>query len=190
MRDYIKNYITDSANTKQAILNNGDLINLVQKVAEIIISAYKNGHRVLTIGNGGSAADAQHIAAELVSKFMIDRPAMNALALTTNSSVLTAIGNDYNNDYIFSRQVQAYGQKGDILVAISTSGNSINIVNALIEAKKIGLTTVGLSGHNIAKMDEFCDFIIKVPSSSTPIIQESHIMIGHIICALVEKALY
>jgi len=187
VKNYIKNHIKDSISTKQLILDNEEILSSIQNIAQIIINAYKKDNKVITAGNGGSAADAQHIAAELVSKFLIERPPINAVALTTNTSVLTAIGNDYSNDIIFSRQVEAYGRKGDVFIAISTSGNSTNIINALKEAKKQGIITVGLTGNAKCKMDSLCDYLIKVPSDSTPIIQESHIMIGHIICALVEN---
>lgn len=187
MKKYIKSYIEDSINTKKLILEDEKIISKIEEISKIIIDAYKKDNKVITAGNGGSAADAQHIAAELVSKFLIERPPINAVALTTNTSVLTAIGNDYNNDFIFSRQVEAFGRKGDVFIAISTSGNSTNIINAIKEAKKQGIITVGFTGKKDCLMDELCDYIIKVPSDFTPVIQESHIMIGHIICALVEK---
>lgn len=187
LKKYIKSYIEDSINTKKLILEDEKIISKIEEISKIIIDAYKKDNKVITAGNGGSAADAQHIAAELVSKFLIERPPINAVALTTNTSVLTAIGNDYNNDFIFSRQVEAFGRKGDVFIAISTSGNSTNIINAIKEAKKQGIITVGFTGKKDCLMDELCDYIIKVPSDFTPVIQESHIMIGHIICALVEK---
>ncbi len=190
MENYIKNYIKNSILAKEQILSNADLLSLIEKTANLIAEAYNSGKKVLTAGNGGSAGDAQHIAAELVSKFMLDRPALNAIALTTNSSVLTAVGNDYSAEYIFSRQIQAYGNSGDIFIAISTSGNSLNIINAIKEAKKKGLVVIGLIGSKKSKMDNLCDILLRVPSEQTPIIQESHIMMGHIICALVEKELF
>lgn len=190
MENYIKNYIKNSILAKEQILSNADLLSLIEKTANLIAEAYNSGKKVLTAGNGGSAGDAQHIAAELVSKFMLDRPALNAIALTTNSSVLTAVGNDYSAEYIFSRQIQAYGNSGDIFIAISTSGNSLNITNAIKEAKKKGLVVIGLIGSKKSKMDNLCDILLRVPSEQTPIIQESHIMMGHIICALVEKELF
>ena len=190
MKNFIKNYIKESITAKEMILSNEHIIQLIEKVVVIITEAYDSGKKILIAGNGGSAADAQHIAAELVSKFLLDRPALNAIALTTNTSILTAVGNDYNNDYIFSRQVQAYGSKGDVFIAISTSGNSLNIVNAAKEAQKLGLKVVGLVGAKKTKLEEFSDVLINVPSESTPIIQESHIMIGHMLCALVEKQLF
>ena len=190
MRDYIKNYIVESISAKEDILKSDKILDLVEQASSIIIDAYRNGKKVLVAGNGGSAADAQHIAAELVSKFLKDRPALNAIALTTNTSILTAVGNDYSHEYVFARQIQAYGQKGDVYLAISTSGNSKNIIKSIEEAKKLGLKIIGLTGKNVSIMDELCDCLIKIPSEKTPIIQESHIMIGHIISALVESNLF
>ena len=190
MKTVIKNYINESISTKVKIFENCELVSKIEEVVELILSAYKTGKKVLIAGNGGSAADAQHIAAELVSKFMKDRPALNALALTTNTSILTALGNDYSHEYIFARQIQAYGRKGDIYIAISTSGNSKNIIKSVEEAKLNGLFVVGLTGQKECLMDELADVVIKVPSDKTPIIQESHIMIGHIISALIEEKLF
>lgn len=190
MENYIKNYISDSIKTKEEILNNTEIISLIEQAAKMIITAYKNDKMVLTAGNGGSAADAQHICAELVSKFMIERKALNAVALTTNTSILTAVGNDYNNDYIFARQVQAFAKEGDVYIAISTSGESKNIIKSIEEARKIGVKVIGLTGIKPCSMDKICDLTIKIPSEKTPIIQESQMMIGHIICAMVEKELF
>ena len=186
----IKNYIQDSIDTKTKILNDEKILNTIQAIANEIVIGYENGKKVLTAGNGGSAGDAQHIAGELVSKFFFDRPGLSAFSLATDTSILTAIGNDYGYEKTFSRQVQANGCEGDIFIGISTSGNSKNIVLALEEAKKKGMITVGLVGSKSCDMDELCDYIIKVPSTSTPTIQESHIMIAHIICALVEEAIF
>ena len=141
-------------------------------------------------GNGGSAADAQHMAGELVSKFLKDRNPLNAMALTTNMSVLTAIGNDYSQEFVFERQLQAYGVEGDVFIAISTSGNSKNIIRAIKEAKDLKMKVIGLCGGNKCDMDGICDCLIKVPSVKTPIIQESQITIGHAICAIVEDELF
>lgn len=186
----IKTYIQNSINTKTKILNSIDILSTIQKIADVIVEGYQNGKKVLTAGNGGSAGDAQHIAGELVSKCFFDRPGLSAFSLATDTSILTAIGNDYGYEKLFSRQVQANGVEGDTFIGISTSGNSKNIVLALQEAKKKGLITVGLVGEKECEMDKYCDFIIHVPSASTPTIQESHIMIGHIICALVEEAIF
>ena len=187
---FIKSYINNSISTKTKILNDEKILAVIQKVAEVIVDAYKNDKKVLTAGNGGSAGDAQHIAGELVSKFFFDRPGLSAFALSTDTSILTAIGNDYGYEYSFARQVQANANEGDVFIGISTSGNSKNIVKAIEEAKKKGVVTVGLVGEKECEMDKICDYIIKVPSISTPTIQESHIMIEHIICAIVEEAIF
>lgn len=187
MRESIEKYIKNSVDVKQKLLNDEQLLCAVENAAKLIIAAYKSNNKVLTAGNGGSAADAQHISAEFVSKFLYDRKALNSIALTTNSSILTAVGNDYSHEYIFARQIQAYGNSGDIFIAISTSGNSKNIILAIEEAKKCGLKIIGLTGMQECLMDKLCDCLIKVPSSETSIIQESHIMLEHVICALVEK---
>ena len=187
MKEFIESYIKDSVEAKQNLLADAEMLSVIEKSAKAIAETFKSGGKVLTAGNGGSAADAQHLAAEFVGKFMYDRPALNAIALTNNNSIITAIGNDYSSDYIFARQIQAYGKPNDVFVAISTSGNSKNIILAIDEAKKIGLKTIGLTGKQESLMDNICDFIIKIPSDKTPIIQESHIMTEHLICALVEN---
>ena len=187
MKDYIQNYVADSIKTKERILSNPEFVSKIEKASQLIVESYKNGGKVLTAGNGGSAADAQHIAAEFVSKFLMERPALSAISLGTNTSILTSIGNDYDHEIVFARQIQAHGRKGDIFIAISTSGNSKNVVKAAETAQKLGLKVIGLTGIIQAELDKFCDVTIKVPSNVTPIIQESHIMIAHIICALVEK---
>lgn len=187
---FIKNYIQASIETKQKILGDKNIIQTIQQAANIIVKTYENGKKVLTAGNGGSAGDAQHIAGELVSKFFFDRPGLSAFSLATDTSILTAIGNDYGYKHSFARQIQANANEGDVFIAISTSGNSENIVNAIIEAKKKNVTTIGLVGNKACNMDNICDYIIKVPSDVTPTIQEAHIMIGHIICALVEEAVF
>ena len=189
MKNYIKSYILESLKTKESILNSQSLIADINSAVEIIVNAYKKNKKVLVAGNGGSAADAQHFSAELVSKFLKDRPALNSIALTTNTSIITAVGNDYSHEYVFARQIQAYGTEGDVYLAISTSGNSKNIIRSLEEAQKIGLKTIGLTGQESCQMDKLCDLTIKVPSERTPIIQEAHLMLEHLICALVEKEL-
>ena len=186
----IKSYIKDSIKTKTDILNNEKFLFLIEEVAQVIVKAYLEGKKVLTAGNGGSAGDAQHIVGELISKVFIERPALSAIALTTDTSVLTAVSNDFGYEEVFARQVEANAQVGDVFIAISTSGNSVNIIKALEVAKTKGVVTVGLTGEKECKMDEFCDYIIHVPSDVTPIIQEAHIMISHIICAKIEKAIY
>jgi D-sedoheptulose 7-phosphate isomerase len=148
------------------------------------------GNKIMLAGNGGSAADAQHIAGEFVSRFAFDRPGLPAIALTTDTSILTAIGNDYGYEKLFERQVQAHAQKGDVLIAYSTSGNSKNIINALREAKVRGVVCIGLSGNRGGSMKELCDHYLSVPSADTPKIQEGHAVLGHILCGLVENAIF
>ena len=186
----IKGYIKNSIDTKTKILNDEKILSAIKNIADKITETYKNDKKVLTAGNGGSAGDAQHLAGELVSKFFFDRPGLTAFSLTTDSSILTSVSNDYGYEQSFARQIQANAKEGDVFIGISTSGNSKNIVFALEEAKKKGVVTVGLTGAAEGQMDKYCDYIIHVPSKSTPTIQESHIMIGHIICALVEEALF
>jgi D-sedoheptulose 7-phosphate isomerase len=141
-------------------------------------------------GNGGSAADAQHLAGELVSRFYYDRPAIAGLALTTDSSILTAIGNDYNYECIFSRQIEALGRSGDVFVGISTSGRSPNVLGGLAAARRLGLRTVGLTGHSGGDMAALCDIVIRIPSDSTPLIQQGHLLVGHLLCAMIEDAIH
>ena len=190
LENYIKKHIESSISVKKSILNSEPLIQMIKKVSIKAVETFTNGNKIMLAGNGGSAADAQHIAAEFVSRFYFDRPGIPSIALTTDTSMLTAIGNDYGYENLFSRQIQANGAEGDIFIGISTSGNSPNIIKGLIEAKNKNITTIGLTGHNNGKMDELCDFCIKVPSVETPRIQESHILIGHLICAIVEKEIF
>ncbi|MCT7606961.1 D-sedoheptulose 7-phosphate isomerase [Aliarcobacter butzleri] len=190
INEYIENQVKKSIDVKQQFLNNIELMNLIKEVSFKIVEAYKNGNKTLIAGNGGSAADAQHIAGEFVSKFYFDRPGLASLALTTDTSIITAIGNDYGYEKLFSRQVQANGVKGDVFIGISTSGNSANIIEALKECKEKGIISVGFTGGNGGKMAEMCDYCIKVPSNETPRVQEVHILIGHIICAVVEEAIF
>ncbi|MBF0109860.1 MAG: SIS domain-containing protein [Magnetococcales bacterium] len=150
----------------------------------------RRGQRILIAGNGGSAADAQHIAAELVSRFLFDRPALSALALTTDTSILTAIGNDYGFDRVFSRQIEANGAAGDLFLALSTSGNSPNILAAIKSARNKSMTVLGLTGRSGGQMAQMCDCCIRIPSDATPRIQEGHILVGHLIAAHVEQALF
>jgi D-sedoheptulose 7-phosphate isomerase len=190
MKEYIKDQIKKSYETKQSLYSNEPLLNAIIDVAQKCVSLYKNGKKTLLAGNGGSAADAQHIAAELVGRYGFDRPSIPSLALTTDTSNLTAIGNDYGYDYVFSRQLEGMGQEGDLFIGISTSGNSKNIVNAFISAKKKGITTVALVGRDGGEMAKIADISLIVPSDSTPRIQESHILIGHILCDIIEKEMF
>ncbi len=190
MQRYIRNQVKSSYETKIEIYENKDLMALIEEVSRVAIAAYNAGNKTLIAGNGGSAADAQHIAGEFVSKFYFDRPGLASMALTTDTSILTAIGNDYGYDKLFSRQIEANGNEGDMFIGISTSGNSENIIKALEVANEKGLITVGLTGQSGGAMKDLCDFCIKIPSKETPRIQESHILIGHIICAVVEESLF
>jgi len=190
MNKYIENQVQESYKVTQEIYKSKKLMTLIQSVALGMISVYKGGNKVLLAGNGGSASDAQHIAGELVSKFYFDRPGLAAISLVTDTSVLTAIGNDLGYENIFSRQIAANGTKGDMFIGISTSGNSENIIQALKECRNNNIITVGFSGNDGGKMKELCDYCICVPSIETPRIQENHIMIGHIICAVVEEELF
>lgn len=190
MNQQIKDIISASIETKQSILKDDQMIALLDKVASITAEAFKHDHKVLFCGNGGSAADAQHIAAELSGRFYSDRDPLPAEALHVNSSYMTAVANDYSYDVVYSRMIKGTGRKGDILFAISTSGNSKNILLAVEEAKKQGMITVGLTGETGGKMKDLCDYIFRIPSNDTPRIQESHIMVGHIICQLIEEKLF
>jgi D-sedoheptulose 7-phosphate isomerase len=187
--DYIKQYLENSLVIKKKLLDDETLLRKIEKVALSIEDAYSKGHKVLIAGNGGSAGDAQHIAAELVSRFFYDRPGLSAVALTTDTSMLTAIGNDYGFEKIFSRQVQAQGAEGDIFIGISTSGNSTNIIEAVKEANANGIQTVALCGSE-GSLAANVDIALEIPSDCTPYIQECHICVGHILCALVEKNVF
>jgi D-sedoheptulose 7-phosphate isomerase len=188
--DMISKSIGDSIGVKQKILADTDLLGTIRHVAEACITAYQGGGRVLLAGNGGSAADAQHIAAELVGRYSFDRPALSSIALTTDSSMITAIGNDYGYDHVFLRQLEANGRKGDVFIGISTSGHSPNVIAALKRSRELGIVAIGLTGQDGAMMQPCSDYCICIPSDSTPRIQESHIMVGHIICEMVEASLF
>ncbi|EAH5018732.1 D-sedoheptulose 7-phosphate isomerase [Campylobacter jejuni] len=190
INSYIKGHFQESILVKEQILKDEHLITLIKNTSLEVIKAYKKGNKTLLAGNGGSAADAQHIAGEFVSRFYFDRPGIASIALTTDTSVLTAIGNDYGYENLFARQVQAQGTKGDVFIGISTSGNSKNILKALELCKQKEIISIGLSGASGGAMNELCDYCIKVPSTCTPRIQEAHILIGHIICAIVEEELF
>jgi D-sedoheptulose 7-phosphate isomerase len=183
----IKNIIAASVTTKQQILQNETLLNTVSNCVDVIVTAFKNGNKVLFCGNGGSAADAQHLAAEFSGRFYKDREALPAEALHCNTSYLTAVANDYSYDVIYSRLIQGIGVNGDVLIGLSTSGNSKNITAAFETAKQKGIITIGFTGDSGGAMKSISDYLLNVPSTDTPRIQESHIMLGHIICELVEE---
>ena len=182
--------IDDSINVKANLLKDDDVLNMITQVTTEITLAYKAKNKVLLCGNGGSASDAQHIAAEFTGRFYLDREPLFAEALHVNTSYLTAVANDYSYDEIYSRYVKAAGREGDILIGISTSGNSKNVVNALRVARELNLKTIGFTGSSGGKMKDLCHYLINVPSDDTPRIQESHILIGHIICEIVESNLF
>ncbi|MCX6246986.1 MAG: D-sedoheptulose 7-phosphate isomerase [Bacteroidetes bacterium] len=182
--------INESIQTKQRILDDAHLVEVIREVADTCAETFCDGNKVLFCGNGGSAADAQHLAAEFSGRFNYDRAPLPSEALHVNTSYLTAVANDYSFDEVYSRILTGIGNEGDVLIAISTSGNSANIIRALETARELGIITVGLTGATGGKMKELCDFLINVPSTETPRIQESHIMIGHIICEYVESSLF
>ena len=188
MRKTIEASIKESIKAKEVVLK-GQIDN-IEKAAALIIDSLKNGGKLLVFGNGGSAADSQHIVAELVGRFKLERKALNAIALTANTSSLTAIANDYGYDVVFSRQIEALGAKGDVALGISTSGNSKNVIEAFKKAKSIGIKTIALSGGDGGKIRTEADISIIVETKDSPRAQESHIMIGHIICSLIEEELF
>ena len=182
--------IEASIATKERLLGSGEVVSAIARVSEILVEALAKGNKALLFGNGGSAADAQHIAAEFVGRFAFDRPALPALALSVNTSCVTAIGNDYGFDLVFSRQLEALARRGDVVIGITTSGNSPNVIQAMATARKMGLHTVALTGCTGGKLKKAVDYCICVPSDQTPRIQECHILIGHIISELVEQSLF
>lgn len=188
--DTVTRSIAGSIATKQQILDTPELLDTIRRVADVMVEALRNGRRILWCGNGGSAADAQHLAAELSGRFYYDRPPLNSEALHCNTSYLTAVANDYGYDLIYSRMINGSCQKGDVLVGLSTSGNSKNIVNAFKKAKELGVITVALTGETGGDMKALADYLLNVPSSDTPRIQECHIMLGHIICEMVEATIF
>jgi len=183
----IKNLIQASIDVKLQVLNDAALQERLSACVDAIEAAFKNGNKVLFCGNGGSAADAQHLAAEFSGRFYIDREALPAEALHVNTSYITAVANDYSYDVVYSRMIQGIGRKGDVLIGLSTSGNSTNIIKAFETARTKGMITIGFTGETGGKMKELSDWLINVPSTDTPRIQESHILLGHIICQLVEE---
>ena len=190
MNRRIQESIEQSIAAKQAILADGEFLARIQKAADIIIASLQGGGKIHFCGNGGSAADAQHLAAELSGRFYYDRPPLNAEALHCNTSYLTAVGNDYGYEHIFARLLRGTAKKGDVLVGISTSGNSKNILCAYDVCKELGVSIISMTGATGGKMKDLSDLLLNVPSTDTPRIQENHIMIGHIICELVESAMF
>ncbi len=192
LEKYLEQSLNESLEVVSQIGTDKSLHELIVEISDACCDALNHGKKIILAGNGGSAADAQHIAGELVSRFMFDRPGLPSIALTTDTSVITAIGNDYGYEKIFSRQIQANGRSGDFFFAYSTSGESKNIIEGLIEAKNRSITTVGLTGlqTNLNDMGEYCDYLIRIPSTSTPKIQEGHLIVGHLICDLIEKKIF
>ncbi|MDB5275656.1 MAG: D-sedoheptulose 7-phosphate isomerase [Ferruginibacter sp.] len=190
MNQKIADRVNASIAVKQQLLADEKIISTVATCVDIIVTAFNNGNKVLFCGNGGSAADAQHLAAEFSGRFYIDRDALPAEALHCNTSYLTAVANDYSFDLIYARLIKGLGKKGDVLVGLSTSGNSANIVNAFETAKEKEMITIGFTGFTGGAMKEISDYLLNVPSTDTPRIQESHILLGHIICELVEERLF
>jgi D-sedoheptulose 7-phosphate isomerase len=186
----VEQTIRASIGVKQALLEDAALTGRIEATAQALVEVFRAGGKILFCGNGGSAADAQHIAAELSGRFYTDRPPLYAEALHVNTSYLTAVANDYGYEAVYARMVEAAGRNGDALVAISTSGNSPNILKAVEKARAQGMRVVGMTGASGGKMRDLCDILLNVPSGDTPRIQEAHILIGHIVCLLVEKALF
>jgi D-sedoheptulose 7-phosphate isomerase len=186
----LKEQLAESIRVKSALLADAERMADVVRAAQLCVTSLRGDGRVLVAGNGGSAADAQHFAGELVSRFYFDRPALASIALSTDTSILTAIGNDYGYELVFSRQIEANGRAGDVFVAISTSGNSPNILRAIEVAKARGLVVIGLTGDTGGKMASLCDVCLRAPSTSTPRIQECHLVLEHFICAYIEDAIF
>ena len=187
--EIIKAQVAESVSVKQTMLADEALMQTVAHVADVVVAAYRAGHKTLWAGNGGSAADAQHMAGELVNKFTFDRPGLPALSLSTDTSIITAVGNDYGFERLFARQIEAQGCPGDVFIGISTSGKSPNLVNALPACREKGIASVAIVGENPCPMDDY-DYVIHVPSTVTPRIQECQTLIGHILCYLVEQILF
>lgn len=190
LSEAIAGQLRETADNLRAMSEDAALHATLAQVAQTCIGALRRGNKILFAGNGGSAADAQHLAGELVSRFNYDRPGLPAFALTTDTSVLTAIGNDYGYEHLFARQIEAVGQAGDVFVGISTSGRSPNVLNALRRAREKGLVTVGFTGRGGGDMPALCDHCLRVPADATPRIQEGHISLGHTLCWLIERALF
>lgn len=190
MVDFIKTKIQTSIDLKTSLLKNEEILQTLDTIVNEVSRSYQNGGKVLWCGNGGSAADAQHLAAELSGRFYYDRPPLFSEALHVNTSYTTAVANDYSYDIIYSRLVEAMGKKGDILIGLSTSGNSVNVVKAFEKANEMGLITIGFTGQTGGKMKGLCKYLITIPSTDTPRIQECHMLFGHTICEMVEINLF
>jgi D-sedoheptulose 7-phosphate isomerase len=190
IKKYFRQELFKSVTTLERIASDDSLAAAVEDLTKVCCTALRSGKKILLAGNGGSAADAQHLAGELVSRLNFDRPGLAAFALTTDSSVLTAVGNDYGYEKVFSRQLDAVGSSGDVFIAISTSGRSPNILRALEESRRKGIVTVGFTGTPGGAMPDLCDYCIQVPASETPKIQEGHIVLGHILCGLIECEMF
>ena len=188
--EYTIKELTKTKELINSIIADNSLLENINIIAKLWIDAIKRGNKIIFAGNGGSAADAQHLAAELVSRLCFDRPAMAGIAITTDTSALTAIANDYGYEYVFSRQLAAIGREGDVLIAISTSGNSKNIIEAIKQANTQNIVAIGFTGQKGGNMVGLCDYIIHIPSNETARIQEGHISIGHILCGVIENAIY
>lgn len=186
----IKEIISSSIEVKEIMLKDENTLQAICDIKDVLIDVFQKGNKLLLCGNGGSAADASHLASEFSGRFLMERPALFAEAIHSNVAALTAISNDYGYESSFARLVEAKGIKGDILLALSTSGNSTNVIKALERAKLLDMTTVGFTGQNPCEMDSLCDFIVKVPSSSTPRIQECHLLLGHTLCEIVELKMF
>lgn len=190
MSEKIRQIIQNSIHVKQAVLANEELLHTIGQVTELMTEAFQKGHKVLFCGNGGSAADAQHLAAEFSGRFYTDRDPLPSEALHCNSSYLTAVANDYGYEYVYSRLLKGMAKPGDVLVGLSTSGNSANILHAFAQAREMGVTTIAFTGDNGGKLKPLSDYLVNIPDKDTPRIQECHIMVGHIICQLVEERLF
>ena len=190
MNQWISEQIAEAQHIMLAMQADASLLSSIGRAANTCIDCMKRGGKILLAGNGGSAADAQHIAGELVSKFAFDRPGLPAIALTTDTSIMTAIGNDYGYERLFARQIQALGKKGDVFIGYSTSGRSANILHGFEEAQSRGLHLVGLTGNRGGPMRDMCDHLLEVPSADTPKIQEGHLVLGHILCGMIERELF
>lgn len=189
MINKIKTYIENSISTKERLLQDEQILYKIQQISQEITKSLKQENKILFVGNGGSASDCDHLATEFVSRFYKDRHAFNAISLTSNNALITALSNDFSYDKAFSRQIEAIGKKGDVLFALSTSGNSKNIIDSINIANEMGLVTIGITGQRKSLMDDICSILIKIPSEETPNIQETQMTLGHLICLLVEENL-